>query len=155
MQLRLPLFPADCKLVSDCLGVCQKDGLVQYIVNGVPVYAHPNDDLNAFRYITSNFIHQGLCRKVDVERCFHITEDVVARAYKKFVEKGEVGFFGPDGRQGTAHKISGERRERIQARLDKGMSVNRAAKQEGITESALRYAIKQGYLKKREVAGEG
>ncbi len=83
---------------------------------------------------------------------FHITEDVVYRAYRKFVEEGEVGFLGPDGRKGTAHKISGERRERIQAKLDKGMSVNRAAKEEGITESALRQAIKQGYLKKREIA---
>ena len=54
MQLKLPLFPTGCILISDCLGVYEKDGLVQYIVNGLPVYAHPKDDLKAFRYITSN-----------------------------------------------------------------------------------------------------
>ena len=93
MQLKLPLFPSGCTLISDCLGVYEKEGFVQYIVNGLPVYAHPSGDLKAFRYITSNFIHQGLCRKTEVERCFHISEDSVQRAYKKFVEKGEAGFF--------------------------------------------------------------
>ena len=151
MQLQLPLFPKGTAMISDCLGVYEKDDLVQYIANGLPVFAHSKDDLKAFRYITSNFIHQGLCRKTEVERCFHISEDSVQRAYKKFVEKGESGFFGDDARKGTAHKITGECRIRIQNKLDKRQSVNSIAKQEGVRESAIRYGIKQGYLKKREV----
>jgi hypothetical protein len=150
MQLQLPLFPTGCTLISDCPGVYEKDDIVQYIANRLPVYAHPKGDLKAFRYITSNFIHQGLCRKTEVERCFHVSEDGVLRAYKKFVEKGETGFFGDDARKGTAHKITGERRLRIQSKLDKGQSVNSIAKQEGVRESAIRYGVKQGYLKKRE-----
>lgn len=149
MQLQLPLFPGGATLISDCLGVYEKEGLVQYIVNGLPVYAHAKDDLKSFRYITSNFIHQGLCRKTEVQRCFHVSEDSVQRAYKKFVDKGEVGFFGDDARKGTAYKITGDRRLRIQAKLDKGQSVNSIAKQEGVRESAIRYGVKQGYLKKR------
>ena len=152
MQLQLPLFPSGCTLISDCLGVYEMGDLVQYIVNGLPVYAHPKDDLKAFRYITSNFIHQGLCRKTEVERCFHVSEDSVQRAYKRFVEKGESGFFGDDARKGTAYKITGDLRLRIQHKLDKGQSVNSIAKQEGVVESAIRYGIKQGYLKKRVVS---
>jgi len=149
MQLKLPLFPIGTTLISGCLGVYEQGGLVQYIVNGLPVYAHPKDDLKAFRYITSNFIHHGLCRKTEVERCFHVSEDSVQRAYKKFTEKGEAGFFGVDARKGTAYKITGDCRLRIQARLDKGQSVNSIGRQEGVAESAIRYGIKQGYLKKR------
>ena len=84
-----------------------------------------------------------------MQRCFHVSEDSVQRAYKKFVDKGEVGFFGDDARKGTAYKITGDRRLRIQAKLDKGQSVNSIAKQEGVRESAIRYGVKQGYLKKR------
>ncbi len=149
MQLRLPLFPSGSKLISSCLGVQETDGIVQYIVNGLPVYAHPKDDLQAFRYITSNFIHQGLCRKVDIERCFHVSEDTVQRSYKLFLNEGTDGFFGVDARKGHAHKIVGERRIRIQSKLDKGQSVNSIAKEEGLRESAIRYAVQQGYLKKR------
>ena len=150
MQLQFPLFPVGTTLISGCLGVYEQGGRVQYIVNGLPVYAHPKDDLKAFRYITSNFIHQGLCRKTEVQRCFHVSEDSVQRAYKKFRDEGEAAFFGADARKGTAYKITGERRLRIQARLDKGQSVNSIAGQEGVAESAIRYGIIQGYLKKRE-----
>ena len=64
------------------------------------------------------------------------------------MEKGEQGFFGDDARHGTAHKIIGERRVRIQKKLDTGQSVNSIAKEEGVRESAIRYAVKKGYLKK-------
>ena len=151
MQLKLPIFPATATLISDCLGVYEKEGLVQYIVNGLPVYAHAKGDLKAFRYISSNFIHQQLCRKADVQRCFHISESSVQRSYNKFIKQGEAGFFGVDARKGTAHKITGEKREQIQRKLDKGQSVNSIAKEEGVRESAIRYGISQRYLKKKKI----
>lgn len=148
MQLHFPYFPHGTTMVSNCVGVYERDGIVQYIVNGLPVYAHPKEDLHAFRFITSNFIYQGLCRKVDIERCFKVSSDSVSRYYNKFLEKGEAGFFGRDARQGKAHKIVGDRRERIQKKLDQRQSVYSIAKEEGVRESAIRYQIKQGNLKK-------
>ena len=38
MQLKFPFFPEDTKMISDVAGVCRSDGLVQYIVNGLPVH---------------------------------------------------------------------------------------------------------------------
>lgn len=151
MQLQLPLFPKECRLLSDCVGVYEQDGMVQYIVNGLPVYAHEQEDLSAFRFITSNFIARGLCRKVEVQSCFGVSEDSVHRYYKKFKEEGAEGFFGVDKRLGgKAHKIVGQKRIRIQQKLDKGQSVLSIAKEEGVRESAIRYQIKQGYLKKSQ-----
>jgi len=149
MQLLLPIFPSDATLLNANVGVYERDGIVQYLVNGLPVYSHAKDDNDAFRFITSNFIHQGLCRKVDVERAFCVSEDSVSRAYKKYIAKGEAGFFGPDARHGKAHKIVGDRRDRIQSKLDIGQSVYSIAKEEGVWESAIRYGIQQGYLKKK------
>ncbi len=106
----LPLFPAGAKLKSGSLDVSEKEGLVQFIVNGLPVYSHSQEDLNAFRYITSNFIHQGLCPKIVVQHCFHSSEDSVQRAYKKFTKQGVDAFFGEDGRKGKAYKIIGTKR---------------------------------------------
>ena len=151
MQLQFPYYPKDARMISDCVGVYEKDNLVQYIANGLPVYAHNKEDINAFRFITSNFIHQGLCRKVDIQKCFGVSEDSIHRYYKKFMEEGEEGFFGIDARHGRAHKIVGERRMRIQRKLDTGQSVNSIAKEEGVRESAIRYQIKQGNLKKKSL----
>jgi len=135
-------------MIGNHLGVFEHDGIVQYLVHGLPAYCHSSDNLNTFRFITSNFIHQGLCRKVDIERCFGVSEDSVSRAYKKFIEKGEAGFFGPDARKGKAHKLTGSLRDRVQEKLDKGQSNYSIAREEGVAESAIRYGIKQGYLKK-------
>lgn len=148
MQLQLPIYPKETRLINEQLGVYEHDGLVQYIVNGLPVYSHSKEDINAFRFITSNFIHQKLCRKVEVENFFAVSEDATHRYYKKFLSEGETGFFGDDARRGKAHKITGACRQRIQVKLDKGQSVNSIAKEEGVRESAIRYGIKQGYLKK-------
>ena len=148
MQLRLPIFPKEAQLINNHLGVYEHDGLIQYLLNGLPVYCHSKDDLNAFRFITSNFIHQGLCRKVEVERFFGVSADAVHRYHQKYIKKGEAGFFGEDARCGKAHKIIGKCRQRIQAKLDKGQSVNSIAKEEGVRESAIRYGVQQGYLKK-------
>ena len=148
MQLILPIFPVNTTMINTNVGVYQREGIVQYLINGLPVYSHSKDDNASFRFITSNFIHQGLCRNVDIERAFGVSEDSVSRALKKYEAKGEAGFFGADARHGRAHKIVGGCRERIQFKLDKGQSVYSIAKEEGVRESAIRYQIKQGYLKK-------
>lgn len=148
MQLNLPVYPTESTMISAHLGVYEKGGIVQYIANGLPIHSHKKDDLNTFRYITSNFIVQGLCKKRQVVRCFQVSESSVHRWYKKLVEEGESAFYSPDSRHGRPHKIIGALRTRIQNKLDKGQSVNSIAKEEGIRESAIRYQIKQGFLKK-------
>lgn len=79
MQLLLPLFPCEAKMISSCLGVIKKDDIVQYIANVLPIYSHGSEDLQSFRFITSNFINQGLCKSTEVARCFGISVDTVTR----------------------------------------------------------------------------
>ena len=123
MQLQLPIFPKETLMVSDQSGVFTNDGLVQYIINGLPAYSHAISDRNSFRFITRNFIHMGLCRKVDIQRSFNVSDDSVSRAYKRFVKGGADAFFGSDARKGKAYKITGELLERIQSKLDKGEAI--------------------------------
>ena len=143
-----PLFPSDSKMISHVVGVYEKEGIVQYIVNGLPVFSHGKEDLQGFRFITSNLIKQGLCTGTEIERCFLVSADSVSRSLKKLKTEGEQAFFSPETRHGRCHKIRGTVQERIQKKLDKGQSVNSIAKEEKITEGAIRYSITQGHLKK-------
>ena len=149
MQLSLPIFPAGSVLISGSLGVFNQDQIIQYIVNGLPVYQHADEDLDSFRFAISNFIARGLCRKVDVMRAFHVSESFVQRACKKLELEGEAGFFSTDNRKGSNHVIVASVRMKIQGLLDKGNSVNSIAKKFNLNESTIRYQIQQGYLKKR------
>ncbi|MBK8518004.1 MAG: helix-turn-helix domain-containing protein [Saprospiraceae bacterium] len=135
MQLQLPIFSRETKFISDCVGYYTKEGIVQYIVNGLPVFAHGEDDLNSFRYIVSNFIDQGLCKKVEVQRAFHVSDDSIYRYCKLYKEKGADGFFGERPRsKRRSHKMVGETTLKIQKEIDKGRSVNSIAKEFGISE---------------------
>jgi hypothetical protein len=150
MQLQLPIFSAESKMISNCVGYYTRDGIVQYIVNGLPVYAHAEEDLNSFRFITSNFIEQGLCKKVEIKRAFHVSEDTVYRYHKMYVEQGADAFFGKKAvSKKRSHKIVGKTKEKIQNYLNEGKSVNSIAKKLGITEGAIRYQISIGELKKK------
>lgn len=149
MQLKLPIFPPDCKMISSTVGVYEQEGLIQYIVNGLPVYSHDREDLQALRYFTSNLIHQGLCKQAEVARCFKISDDSVMRYAKRFREEREQAFFSSDNRQGHCHKLRGAALKQIQRKLDSGQSQNSIAKEHEVSEGSIRYAIKQGYLKKK------
>ena len=151
MQLFLPLFPDKTKMISSRLGVYEKEGIVQYIANGLPIYSHTSEDLQGFRFITSNLINQGLCQATEVARCFGISVDTVTRYLSKLRTVGGVAFFSEEKRKGYCHKIRGKVLTRIQKRLAEGQSVNSIAKAEGLAEGSIRYAIKQGYLKKKDL----
>ena len=151
MQLMLPLFSKDTRMISKCLGVYEKDSLVQYIANGLPIYSHASEDLQSFRFITSNFIKEGLCKATEVSRCFGIPVDTGKRHVTKLRQEGESAFFSGENRRGYCHKIRGSVLERIQKKLDKGQSVNSIAREESLTEGSIRYSIKQGYLKKTQI----
>lgn len=149
MQLLLPIFPVEVKLITPTLGVFARDGIVNYLHCGVPIYSHAAEDLNSFRYISSNFVVQGLCKKVEISRCFGVSYDSVKRNARRLAEQGERAFFGGDHRGGHCYKLVSAVLDRMQRQLDAGMSNSEIARLGGVTEGAVRYAIKQGKLKKK------
>lgn len=152
MQLRLPIFPKEAKLITPSLAVYEQGDEVYYSHSGMPIFTHSANDHNQFSYITSNLIHQGLCRQVDIVNTFHVTIDSVKRNLRKFESKGMSGFVEKDGRRGRSYKMTPERLSRIQRRLDKKEDNSSIARDEGISEGSIRYMIKQGRLKKSPVS---
>ena len=148
MQLLLPIFPPEVKLITHTFGVFARDGIVNYLHCGVPIYSHAAEDLNSFRYITSKFVLQGLCKQVEISRCFGISYDSVKRNTRRLAEQGERVFFASDPRGGQCYKLLPAILDRMQRKLDGGTSNSEIARLEGVTEGAVRYAIKHGKLKK-------
>jgi len=147
-QLLLPIFPLDTQMITMTLGVREQKGTVYYLHSGVPIYSHEANDLTRFRYITSNLILQGLCNNQDIADVFHVSKDSVGRWKKKLSEEGEWAFFKEESRHGRSHKLLPNVLDRIQVKLDEGQSAYSIAKEEGISEGSIRYAISLGRLKK-------
>ncbi len=153
-QLLLPLFPTDTVMITPTLGVREREGSVYYLHSGVPIYSHESNEVNKFRFFTSNLILQGLCSNQDIVDAFHVSTDSVRRWKKKLSEEGEGSFFKEESRHGRSHKLLPDVLCRIQDKLNEGRSASSIAKEEGISEGSIRYAVKQGRLKKRPDRGK-
>ena len=149
MQMRLPLFTSDVTLINNTLGFQSTEGIVYYLLNGLPIYSHVENDLQAFRFFISNLIARGLCKKTEVRAAFHLSIDFVNRSCRAYAKEGEPGFFKPENRHGYCYKLIGDNLNLAQKLLDEQKNNCEVARQCNVKESSIRYAIKEGHLKKK------
>lgn len=149
MQLMLPIFPVSTEMITPTLGIYRKDEVVTYLHCGMPVFTHLEQDHHSFRFITSKFILQKLCRMVDVSECFHVSYDSVKRYVKRLEECGDSGFFTKEKQNGgSRHKLLPHVLKRMQGYIDEGKNNCEIARLENVSEGSVRYAMKSGALKK-------
>jgi hypothetical protein len=148
MQIKLPIFPSETTLFNASFGLFTKDDMVYYLHSGVPVGMHGKDDLSSFRCKIAQFISVGLCTRTEVSSALHIPYSFVKRCCQLYEVRGESGFWDKDERHGHAYKVTPAVLERIQKEIDTGRSVSAIAREEGLSESNIRYYLTKGDLKK-------
>jgi len=150
MQMQLPIFPMTTKMLSDSWGVFEKDSMVFYLHVGMPVYIHAKDDLNNFRYITANLINVHACSPSQLSKVFGTNKINFERYAKRLQEGGPKAFFNAEDNRGKCYKMQDDKLKKAQELIDKGYSQLKTAKEIGVSESAIRYHIKIGKLKKNK-----
>jgi hypothetical protein len=75
----------------------------------------------------------------------------IERYAKTFREKGASHFFSRRETRGQCYKLTESLRSEIQSCLDEGKSIYRISKDKSVSEAAIRYHIKKGNLKKKQV----
>lgn len=147
MQTILPIFTTGTVLINHNVGYFKIDGLLQYVVNGLPIFSHNEDDLISFRFFTSVLISQGLCFQSEIASAFGVSITSVARNLTIYKQRGNAGFF-KEIRQGGPSKLTEATLALIQKKLDAGETNSSIAREFGFTEGAIRAAIKKNKLKK-------
>jgi len=146
--MQLPIFPPSTKMLSDCWGVFEKDNEVYYIHVGMPVYIHHKDDIPTYRYVTATLVHLHACSPSQLGKVFGVNKKNFERYAQKLKEGGSDAFFNAEDNRGKCHKIHEIRMLEAQELLDKGTSQLKTARQIGVSESAIRYHLRAGNLKK-------
>ena len=154
MQMQLPIFPSSTKLLSATWGVFEKDNIVFYLHNGSPVYSHDKNDLKTFRFITATLIENKSCTATDLHRIFLVGIRNFQRYAKQLRDGGVDVFFKPKDDRGKCHKMTPEVIRKAQEYLDLGYSQKRTAKEINVNEASIRYHLKKGTLKKKELKKE-
>jgi biotin operon repressor len=149
MQQILPIFPSDLKMVNFRVGFKQEDDFVHYFVNGMPVYCHQVDDKNAYRYVLGTLVNNNFCSIKELSEALGVNKKNLERYAKDLREKGMSHFFNRKETRGQCYKFTPDKMNEAQRLLDQGYSQYRTAKMIGVSESAIRYHIKAGSLKKK------
>ena len=151
MQMQLPIFPSSTKMLSATWGVFEKDNFVYYLHNGSPVHTHEKNDINTYRYVTASLIVNHSCRASALSKVFGVGVRNFERYAKRLREDGAEAFFTPKDRRGQCHKMTPDKLKNAQQYLNQGYSQMRTAKEINVNEASIRYHIKKGTLKKKEI----
>jgi len=149
MQMQLPIFPSETKLINSSTGVFEKEDFVYYLHNGSPVYCHDKNDLNSYRYITANLIVTGLCRSSEIAKVLGVSNRNIQRYAKRLRENGSNWFFNREENRGQCYKLNEDSLKEAQELIDNFYSIKDTARILGVSDGALRYHITKGRLKKK------
>ena len=149
MQQILPIFPEDTKMVNYQVGFKQMDDFIHYFVNGMPVYCHEKKDKNGYRFVLATLVNNNFCSIRELSEALGVNKKNVERYAKDLRDKGMSHFFNRKETRGQCHKFTPEKIKEAQRLLNLGRSQYGTAKDIGVSESAIRYHIKAGTLKKK------
>jgi hypothetical protein len=123
-QVQLPLFPAGCTPINEALALECRDRQVTYLNGHLPVFTHAQDDLAAFRLLTSQLIVNGSATQGQIIRAFRLPKIAVKRAVKKYRSGATRAFFQPaprrEGSKLTAAVLS-QAQGLLEERLEDGV----------------------------------
>ena len=92
-QISLPFFPEDITLINSRIGFQKRAGIVYYFVGIMPVYQHPEADIQSFRFFTSQIVVNGNATQAEIVKVFGVSAISVKRWVKKYRNEGGKGFF--------------------------------------------------------------
>ena len=151
----LPLLPRGARTISPHLAVVVEDGyLVVYNASG-PINRCAVDDAEGLRLLAGTLSSLGLAGLKALGGAFGMDPSTVFRNRKRLEEGGAEGVRSRRRGAKRPHKLNEEVCARIQRHLGRGWSKRRAAEEVGVSEGAVRAAIRRGQLSDRPQAPNG
>lgn len=148
-QLQLPIFPPGLTFINRQIGFEKKDGRIYYFHGLLPVFSHDEEDLESFRFITSQLVVGGNVKQADIVKAFGVSSISVKRSVKRLREQGARGFF-KEKKGRSAHILTPEIQEKAQRLLYNGYNPSEVARRLKLKANTIRKAIQAGRLDKKK-----
>ena len=148
--VELPLLPEEATILGPRLAVVETPAELIFMNASGPLMSCARHDAAAKRFIGAVLMRQGLAKGEDLAGVLGVHRSTLFRNQKLYREGGLDAI--RDGRgQGAprrAHKLTDEVLPLAQACLDQGGSQSAAARTVGVSETAIRHALKTGRLRR-------
>jgi len=146
----LPLIPAGATQLSDILSIETFDEYTTYNCGCLGVFTHHKDDKNSYHMFIGNLIAEGQCKFSKVQKELGIPSSTLRRIVNTYKKKGPSGFYNTNRKGRGATVLTEAVKAKIQLMLDEEMPISDIAESLNIKYDAIRKAISDGRLHKKE-----
>ncbi len=155
LQRSLAVLPPEARIVSARLAILLSDEELVAFSAADPIYRCRRDDREGMRLAGAMLSDLKLAGVTPLAAALGVSRETIHRNRKLYIAGGVAALRNGPRRPKTPHKLTAPVQIRAQRCLDEGWPVSRAAKEVGLTEGALRLAIRQGRLQRRFKARVG
>ena len=145
MILSLRFSPPDATPIGDRYAMQTHDGYTYYFFNLEPFDCHPADDRRAMLLRAAKLHVVSGVRQADIMSAFDLSRPTVARAVKRYRERGEHAFFKPRRGHGRT-VVDAQMADQAAKLLASGMSGSACARQLGIPPSTFNENRRAGVI---------
>jgi transposase len=154
LQTYIPFLPQGAKPINNHVAIYHHDENIEFFTASGPIYSCRESDLYALRLAQGIIVTQTATTAGELAKALNINRTTVYRNLKMYQQGGPAALIIDKKSNRNAYKLNGKAKGQVQKLLNKGYSLRAAAKQVGITEGSIRYAIKQGTIVRKDQADE-
>jgi transposase len=142
----LPAQPGDAQEINPVVAIVCQHQQVAYFASGLPIFVHAEDDRVGRRIVAAQLRELGLAQQDELSAAWGVHRSTLYRQHRKLTTEGVLGVV--EGKRGPhgPHRFTADKRQRVAELLGEGRSIREAARQVGVTEGAIRYALRRGEL---------
>ena len=149
LQCYIPFLPEGAKPINSHVAIYRHDDKIDFYTASGPIYSFKESDIYALRLAQGIIVTQTATSAMEIAKALNINRSTVYRNVNRYEQYGPTGLIIDKKRNRKAYKLNGKTKGQIQTLLNKGYSLKAAAKQAGITEGCIRYAIKKGTIESK------
>ena len=146
LQTYIPFLPDGAEPINNHVAVYRHDEKVEFFTASGPIYSCQENDLYGLRLAQGIIVTQTATTPAEFANALNINRTTVYRNLNKYKQGGASALIIDKKSNRKAYKFNGKVKHQIQTLLNKGYSLKATAKQAGITEGCIRYAIKKGTI---------
>jgi transposase len=154
LQTYIPFLPKEAQPLNDHVAIYHHDEKIEFFTASGPIYSCQESDMYAVRLAQGIIVTQTATTPSQLAKALNINRTTVYRNIKIYQKGGPAALIIDKKSNRNAYKLNGKAKGQVQKLLNKGYSLKAAAKQIGITEGSIRYAIKKGTIVRKEQQDE-
>ena len=154
LQTYIPFLPEGAEPINNHVAIYRHDEKIEFFTASGPIYSCRESDQYGVRLAQGIIVSQKAATPTELAKALEVNRSTVYRNFKTYQQSGAAALLVDKQDNRKAYKLNGKVKGQVQKLLNKGYSLKAAAKQVGITEGCIRYAIKKKTIVRKKQQDE-